>query len=289
MYGLLFALLSPIIFGLMNVWEKYVLSHRVKSTLGYTLPVAIANISFAVIVGSFLSWSGISWTDALFPALAGMLLAAQIWVYYPILQKEDVSHILGFAFLYPILVALLSFLFLNEKLTLWAYVGASLTILGVLLLSIRAKQARFQAGALYIALMIILIALNEFFVKVSTSSVNGWHGVVISNTALGVALLFGLLHPAVRAGARSELHNIHWAFMGEALTFGAVLTLYLAMAELPATIVSSVAAIQPLAALVFEWIAHRSFGGITKDEGFLPKLGAILLIVAGVALMYLTV
>lgn len=59
-YGLLFAIISPILWALMNVVDKYVISKKVKSTLSYTAIVGLTNLMLAIIVGSFLDWSNIA-------------------------------------------------------------------------------------------------------------------------------------------------------------------------------------------------------------------------------------
>jgi hypothetical protein len=68
--------------------------------------------------------------------------------------------------------------------------------------------------------------------------------------------------------------------------YSAVIFFFLAVAELPVTIVASIAAVQLLYVLVFERIIDTFLGKISKDEYLLPKLGAILLIVVGVILIY---
>lgn len=110
-------------------------------------------------------------------------------------------------------------------------------------------------------------------------------GLAITTLFAGITVLLGLSTKRVRAGFRKELKNIRWAFVSEFFTLGAVLTLYLAMSLLPATVVTAIAATQPLAVLVFERIVHARYGKMTKDVTLLPKLGAILMIVAGVILL----
>lgn len=72
------------------------------------------------------------------------------------------------------------------------------------------------------------------------------------------------------------------------LAFGGIATIFFAMAELPATIVSSIAAIQPLFVIVFERVTDQFIGKISKDHLLLPKTFAIVLIVIGVSLLYAT-
>jgi hypothetical protein len=81
---------------------------------------------------------------------------------------------------------------------------------------------------------------------------------------------------------------VKWAFFSEALTFLAVFSIYFAMKGLKATFVSSISAIQPLAVIIFERIVHEKYGRITKDMELLPKLAAILLIVMGIGVLYIS-
>ena len=60
------------------------------------------------------------------------------------------------------------------------------------------------------------------------------------------------------------------------------------MAGLPATIVSSISSIQPLVVLFFERVFHQKAGKMTQDPVLGPKLIAILLIVVGVVMLYLS-
>ena len=85
----------------------------------------------------------------------------------------------------------------------------------------------------------------------------------------------------------SEMRNARWAFLTEALTFTGVMTSYLAMVTMPATIFTSVSILQVPFVLVMERIAHAHVGKMSKDELILPKMGGISLIVIGLAVMYL--
>jgi len=196
---------------------------------------------------------------------------------------------IGFIYVYPILVALLSFIFLKETLPQYGYVGVAFIIIGVLLLSIRIKQVHLDTCIWFIIAIVLLTAVDEFFVKITTTHLSASQGFAANGIALGIALSAGLIFPSVRKKFCKEIHNLKFAGLSEIFTASALLTLYLAMAELPATIVSSIAAIQPMAVLFFERITNRFVGKITKDNLLLPKTGAMILIVVGVALLYLSV
>ena len=98
---------------------------------------------------------------------------------------------------------------------------------------------------------------------------------------------FGLFNKNIRLGFPRELKNIKWALLTESLTFLGILTTYFAMAGLPATIVSSLAAIQPFAVLVLEYLAIKIGININLENNFSKKIIPILLIVIGAILLYL--
>jgi uncharacterized membrane protein len=272
----------------MNVLDKFVISHRVRNPLTYASVAGIVNILYGLTLASFLSWSNIRLQDMLPPVVTGALLGLHFYFYFNTLQNEDVSHFIGLTYVSPFFVALLSFLFLKEKISAAGYLGMTISLTGAILLSLRIKSLNLGKSAWMIVIMIFLSAGYEFFTKVATLNIPQYNGIAISNIALGVTILPVLLHKKTRASFAYELGNIKWTFISEALTLLAVLCLYFAMTGLKATVVSSIGAMQPLAVIVFERMAHAKFGKITQDVELLPKLGSILLIVIGIVVLYIS-
>ncbi len=187
----------------------------------------------------------------LWPALAGGLLGIQLYFYYFVSKKADVSYVLGIYYIYPLLVALLSFLFLNEVISFIGYFGAGFTVLGVVLMSLRVKKMKFTLSLWMLGVMIVTGAFSEFFVKVATNELSLWHGLAINNLAMGAVFLPALLSTNLRRQFATELRNTHYAVVSEIATFFAILTLYLAMQGLPATIATSLMATQPVFVVLF--------------------------------------
>jgi len=286
-YSLLFAFLAPVIWGFMNVFDKYVLAHKVKNTLGFVVVTGIANLLFGLGLGLSLEWPELKAEQLLYPIMAGIFFGIQFYFYYLILKKEDVSYMVGLVFTYPLIVALLSWTFLAERLSLIGYLGIILILVGVVLLHGRLKL-HLETKLWMLGTMILLVAGSEFFIKIATTTLPALHGIAINNVMISLTLFPGLLHQKTRRGFWKELKNIRWAFASEFLTFSAIFSLYFAMKGLPATIVSSISSLQALAVVIFERIAHHKYGKITKDTLLRPKLIAILLIVIGVCVLYLS-
>ncbi len=285
--SLIVAILSPLVYAVMNIYDKYVIAHKVKNPLNYAFMAGLVQLVFGIIGALFLDWSGITFQAILFPAVAGILLGLAVPFYYLVLETEDASQVIGLIYMYPLIVALLSFIFLNEVLSLISYFGVALILVGVLMISFRMNKISKRVILLMILIMIILSGLTEFIIKIATDNIPETNGIVINFIFLGLTTSSVLIWK-VRFNFIQEISNLKWACAGESLTLLGMTTLYVAMKNLPATIVSSVAATQPLFVLILERIMHCSFGKMCKDHFFLPKLIPISLIVIGVIILYAT-
>jgi drug/metabolite transporter (DMT)-like permease len=285
--SLLVAILSPFVWGFMNIVDKYSVSHKVKKPLGFAIVAAFVNFLFGIIISLFLSWEGLGIKDIIFPSMVGILAGVQFVLYYTIMKKVDASHVAGLIYLYPIIVAFLSFIFLHEKLPWISYAGMIITLTGVIMLSIRLNKFKLKHGIWMISIMIVLVAIYEFFIKISTSTVSVAHGLALNCIFIGLTNMCLLFVKRIRTDAKGEIKNFKWAFFSESLTVLGVWTIYYAMTSLPATFVTAVAATQPLAVLFFERIIQGFGGKISKDNLLLPKLVPISLIVLGVLILYL--
>ncbi|MEK6963372.1 MAG: EamA family transporter [Nanoarchaeota archaeon] len=286
--ALLFAILTPLVWGFSNILDKYVIAHKVKNPLSFAVVAAVVNVLIGSILAIFLDWSNVAFMDCIYPIIAGFLLGLQFYFYFLILQKEDVSHILGLVYIYPLLLAILSYIFLKEVIKPLGYIGAGVLLVGIFMLSLRIRKIKLSIGVWMIIAMILLITGYEFFVKIATMNLSTLHGIAISITSSGITVLPALLSSKTRKGFLREIKNGVWAVINECFTFMALFSVYFAMNGLPVTIVASIGAIQPLIVLLIERIADNLFGKITKDHLLLPKLIPITLIVIGVILVYIS-
>jgi uncharacterized membrane protein len=281
----IFAFLSPLLYALVNVLDKHVISQKAKSVFGYVALVGLVNIILCLIIAAFLDWKNIGMHQLWFPIISGIFEGATVYLYYYILNKENASDMIGIVYLYPVLIAIAAFLFLGETISLGGYVGAGLSICGVLLLSVQLHK-RAEISWYWFAIPVILTAGFEFFIKLSTENIPPVHGFVINSMVLGLLLLFPLCKQQHRQKMIQDLKIVHFTVIIEALTLAGVLTLFFAMNGLPATIVSSIACLQPVLVLVFEHIAHTANLTPMKGKNVWTKILAICLVVIGCVLLY---
>ena len=108
---------------------------------------------------------------------------------------------------------------------------------------------------------------------------------IIITTTITAAAIFT---KKSRSTIKHDIKNFKWFFLIDILTILSPFSVYIAMNGLPASVVASIAAIQPMYVLFLENIVHKFIGKISKDEKILPKLIPIALIVIGVIILYIT-
>ncbi len=287
--GFFFTLLAPMVWGVMNVLDKYVIAHRVKSALGFTTVAAAVNLGIGVIFALCTSWTEVQLYDLSFPIAAGVLFAFQMVIYYLLMQKEDAANVVGLAYFYPLLVAFLSYFILGEIIAWYGYIGMAAVIIGVMLLSLRLHVLGLRAGLLLLIANTFATAAYEFLIKIAASHVSSLQGIALNQIAMGCTVLLLLLFKSVRKAAGYEYRkNWLWALLNETLTCFAIFFTYLAMKTIPVTIVTSVGAMQPLVVVGVEYFVSCFVPTIVRDKLTRYKWIAAILIVIGVILLSLS-
>ena len=78
------------VWGFMNIMDKFVVMRKVKNPLGYSAMVGAVNIAYGLIMALALNWSGLSMKDILMPVIPGIFIGLQLYLYFGILEKERI-------------------------------------------------------------------------------------------------------------------------------------------------------------------------------------------------------
>lgn len=285
--SLIFVIICPFAYAFVNIFDKYIVSYRVKKPLGMSaisfIPLLLAGLVMIIIS----DWSNISINLFIVPIICGIFVGVQYYSYFFLIKHEDASNLSGIVYFYPVIVAILSFFILNERLGSLSYFGLLLIIFGVVRLSLRTSASKSFTGFVIIAVNILLIALYEFSAKFVTTAIPIINGLGIITLVSSFVILLGLIFKKVRDDFIFELKNIKWGFASELFTLIATLTLFLALKNLSATVVSAIASVQPMIVLFYEKIAERKLKKISHHDGIHTKIFYIFSIIIGVIIMYL--
>ena len=286
-FALAIAILIPCIWGFMNVIDKFIISRKVKSVIGFTALAGLVLLFFGIVCGLFLDWRMVRLVDIWPVAVSGIIFGLQYFVYYKVMAKGDVSNFIGLLYFYPVLIALLSFIFLSEVLSVVGYIGMALSVLGALMLSVRIRRLHGKNVLYLIGLVILITAGYEFLIKVASSNIPQWNGVSLEFIFVGLTICTCLFSKKIRLNAFRERNNIWWAALAEFLTFLSIAATFFAMSRLPATVVSTISTLQPFVVLIFERALIGFFGKMHTDEITFTRVLSMCLIIFGVVLLIL--
>jgi len=286
--GIFFAVLDPLFWGLADISHKYIISHKIRNGMSYLVIWGGVQLAAGILLVSFLDWRGVTFTALLFPFFSGLLYGIESFLYITILKTEEVSHVLGFIYLYPAVTALLSWVFLNEVHGPVTYAGVLLVIIGVTFLSIKLGRQGITLKIFGLLLLIgTMIGVHVFLVKMATIRLGELQGISIDIIALGATMMLPLFSASVRHSVPRDVRHLPWVLLGNVELLGLACG-YFAMARLPATIVSSIGALQIVVVVIFEHFLGRDAGGSNNyfgEKRLFPKLIPLSIIMAGVSMI----
>lgn len=135
------AIASPLVYSLVNVVDKTAVSTRVKHTPSYMSIIGIFDMVIACIIACCCDWSAEAMKDTkpmdfIVPIISALCWAGSIYCYYMGMLLTDASIIVGFEYLYPLIVVILSAIFLHERIQPLGYVGCVMLVIGAVSLSL---------------------------------------------------------------------------------------------------------------------------------------------------------
>ena len=197
-----------------------------------------------------------TWSDRLRLVIAGLFFAGDLGIWHWSIKFTSVANATLLANFAPIFVALGSWLFFRQRVSLRFVLGMLLALAGTVLLvgeSFHLSAQHLQGDALGLVTAIFyagyLLSVKELRREFSTATIMTWSGAVSSAVLLPATLLSGEgLFPSGTAG---------WlVLIGLALVshVGGQSLIAFALAKLPAAFSSVALLVQPVAATIFAWL-----------------------------------
>lgn len=220
--------------------------------------------------------------------LAGFL---GISVYHVALNFGEVTVNAGAASMLisagPVFTALLSVLFLNERLTRLGWSGIFLAFAGVSLIALSGgKGLRFTPGALLILLSAAVAAVYSILSKQSLRRYRAIEFTCYSIWAGTLPMLFflpGLVHRVPGAAPAATFAGIYLGIFPAATAY--VLWNY-ALSRMPASLLSSFLYLSPVIACFIAWVWLREVPALlTLAGGAIASLGVLLVQTKGQSLV----
>jgi len=299
MSWLFIALGEPLFHSLANLIDSYLSNHRFQGTW---IMIFWARL-FAVL---FLPLTFLLGLPRLIPfqlwpivIIISLIEAIYLYPYYQALRAADTSAAVALFDLGKLLIPLLAFFVVKERLAPAQYLGFILILASSIFLSLhRGLTARWRLNRAfwYMALVSILLSVEVVLYKYLFQSVSWSTG--FAATTIGSFIVATILFAATQA-RRPKAHRELLNLQGNARLFVAAELVNflgsgastLAITLAPVTLVSAVGSIQPLFVLLFAVLFQKRFTLVFKEKttpaAVIKKMVLFVALLIGVGLIML--
>lgn len=292
-----FALTANLIWAICSLIDKFVLSRGyIKNPFVYIVLNGLTNI-FLMFMLPFVGFESLKFTDFLIALSSEILLAVSVILYYKAVIYEEISKVAILFQLGPIFALILSFIFLNEKLTANHILGFIFFLFAGIIVSLRFKNKLIISKAFpLIALSMILGSIGLVMVKYVYTVTTFWSAFLWLRAASFIAL-FVIFAPSVRKEFFETFKNMKNKTKGLMLTkmiidFSAFIFAGFAIISAPVSLYSALTnAAFPLFVFALALLASIYFPSVIKEDinkkAIAVKIIAILFIIIGVVFVNL--
>lgn len=297
------ALLGNGLLAIVGILDKFILTKTVPKPVVFVFYSTIFVLPLFLLLPFGLTSVPKTNTDYLVFALSGGCFALGLWAMYTALEKIEVSRVGPFiGASIPFFILFLSRIFLGEKLSSYALLGAMLLIVGCLIISFDKKdQASIARIGLWWALLAgLLFAISHVSAKYIYDIYGFFDGFVFTKLSVGIFGAALLLDPDVRAIFNKKQKTIPGQLPKKSPVFlvagnmllGVIATVLLqyAISVGSVTLVNAMAGVQYALLIVFTALISKFFPNNVLKEKFtlrsiVYKSLAVLVIASGLVLL----
>ncbi len=290
-----FAIAAPLLYGITNFFDKYLIEKRVRDPMLLTIFGGLVAAAFGCItwiVQGFPSIPG--------PALSVLLFSGCIfqWAlipYYKALQHDDTSRVTPLFQVIPILALILAAIFLHERLYGNQILGFAIVLVGGIALSLdRRARGVLRLRKSFWLMMLSSVMYTLPFVFFKSVEQPFWNALTYEFFGFGLGSVLLMILPSTRKRGLAMLPTIPpatwWPIVTNEIIYiaGKMCTFY-ATTLVAVSLVTVMAAFQPLFVLLLGLGLTLFFPRIiTEDirrQTFTLKAIATVVVVVGVIIM----
>jgi len=292
MEWLIFALLAPMLWGIVNIIDKYSLEKLMKNSFSYQILICLTD---ALVMVPFILFTNISFAYPwyIWGIIIGMILGFIFVFYNKAIMVEETSRVIPMIYLNPIFVLPLAYIFLGEVLNLQKYIGVFLLVASAVLISYQKSKGKFKLSKALVYVLILDLMYGGL--TITEKYVFNYFDYIsfLFWTLLG-AIISGfifLMFPKLRRDFLNDMSKtdkkklFFWRIVSMILYYVAVIFFYIAISEELASIVAAIPSVQPLFVLIYTLILSLFIPKILKEKIsksiVLIKVISIILLIIG--------
>ncbi len=289
MSWLIYALLAPLIFTIVNFVDKLILEKHVRNPASMSPYIAIMAFLSGFVLFVVTGFPILPFRDVAIVMFTGVLTAVGALLYYRALSIEETSKVIVLIQIQPVMVLIMSFLLLHETISAFQFVGFILILGAAITLSARRGIGGIQFSKILWMLLLVnfLWSLSVVLFKfiVSEGQFERFLPYESWGFALGGLLIFIFVR-SVRDAFRQSLRTIPRQALAiiavnETIFLCAKLLTLAAVALGPTALVSVLGGTQVFFGIVAGWVLTVLAPSIYKEQiarSDLIRKGAVALV-----------
>lgn len=276
MSWILFSILAAIVWAIVNVIDKYILSKLVSKPIVPVMILGVIGLVASLVVFSTKGFGQLSPINSLLALVAGILFVLMTFFYFRAVKVEDVSKVIPLFCLSPLFILFIAGFFLGETFTATKYFGILLLVAGAILISLK-NLTSFSFGKAFwlMVLSSLSLAVSQVITKYLLNFYDFWTVFAYIRIGAFVALIpvFWLNFSDLKNLYReSRFKTFGLISVNESLNLLGVIFITLASAIGFVTLVNALSSIQPFFVLLFSVLLSIFYPQILKEEIMKSKL-----------------
>ena len=274
MNWLFFALLGPAIYVIINFIDKYIISRKIKDYSAMPIFGSITGFVIGLLFWALSNYPILQPFDALILILSGVFTIWGTVFYFKALSSEEASNVVLFFQAIPLMVLVLSIIFLHESLTTVQGFGFLIILAATTYALKKTGGARFRLNK---ALILVLIAdafwaVAAVLVTLAINANSFTEILSYESWGIGVGgLILYLFFPKKRRAFHKTVQTaglkiIFIVFANEVVFVIAKSVTYYAYSLGPTAQVSVLGGTQVLFGVLYGWFLTKKFPKIFKED-----------------------
>lgn len=282
-----------VINAISNIIDKFILSNKLQNISVIVMIESILGMAVSGIIAFFHPIQSIPLPIILISIVSGILFTLGVYIYFKAVEGEEVSRVIPYFELSPIVILIASILFLKQTFSFSQLLGIVLVVGGAILLSIQFPfRFRWNNGVKFALVYVIFISwsgiISNFLFSVTNLTTIYFYGRIGSLLAV-LPLLPKNFREFKAVIGQPKKYGTPIILISEFIAIAALFLIIKSIELSNATLTATIASLQPLATLVLATIIGIFYPKILKENmqtgNLIQKAVSILLICAGAILI----
>jgi drug/metabolite transporter (DMT)-like permease len=297
MNWLFIALLAPAIYTVVNFIDKYIVEKHVKDSRGMPIYGTIMGLVMGMIFWVGTGFPTLGFRDTVLSLLTGALTIWGAALYFKAISNENASKIIILFQMTPVIILILSSIFLHDTINAQQFIGFILILAAALAVSSEGKKQKFKLSeAFWLILSVDFLWSITAILAKFTIEANSFQSVLAYESwgiGLGGILLYAGF-PSIRKAFHKNLKTIKKRiigvmFLNEGIFVIAKTLTFLAYSLGPTALVSVIGSSTVFYGILYGWIltliAPKIFQEDVSKQGLIRKFALSIILLLGIILV----